>query len=365
MKIEILIYSYLAVCACMIVFNIVSIFVFKHKDDRIERYKVKFGNKIREELEKDEVSDEHKRYLSKKLKHINNLICFDKTLEEMYKTSPEKINRYIDSLTPTFIYLNLVYAQKNQMQVAYFPYIIKKYKFSKGRHIGLIADIMLELIKSPSLYCRENALHALYVQGQNESVVSALKTIDKDGYYFHTKLIADGLQEFEGDKERLDRELWAELNTFSEKMQLSILNYFRFSSDRHKEMFLRLLADKNTSAEIAYCAIRYFGRYYYEPAYPYLVDLAKNSNESRWEYAAITATALGSYNCPETIEILKELLKSRNWHVRYNASQSLIELGLDYSELADIFDGDDRYAAEILQYRFDQKRMKEKEAATI
>lgn len=349
----------------MILFNIACIFIFRHNDERTEKYKEQLGKKIKEELENDEVSAEHLRYLSKKLRRINNLICFDKTLEELYPADPERIRRYIDSLTPTFIYLNLIYARKNQTQLAYFPYLISKYKFHRGESIGIIIDTMLELVKSPSLYCRENALHALYVQGDCESVITALKIIDSNRFYFHSKLITDGLQEFEGDRDRLDGELWAQLSDFSEKMQLSLLNYFRFSRGCHKENFFRLLTGEDVSDEIAYCAIRYFGKYRYEPAYPHLTRFAKMSSETHWEYVAISATALCTYPCGETVEILKELLKSRNWYVRYNASQSLLELGVEYSALAEILEGDDRYAAEILRYRFDQKRMKEKEAAVL
>lgn len=362
MKIEILIYAYLAICASMIIFNIVCIFVFKRRDSRTEQYKINLTDKIRKELEKNEVSAKHKRYLSKKLSRINNLICFDKTLEEMYRTDPERINRYINCLTPTFLYLTLEYAKKNEMQAAYFPYIISKYKFCRGKSIRIIIDTMLNLVKSPSLYCRKNALHALYVLGDCESIITALKIIDVNEPYFHSKLITDGLLEFDGDKDELDHALWSEQENFSEKMKLAVLNYFRFSSGSHKERFLHLLSCKNIPDEIVYCAIRYFGKYYYEPAYPYLVEYAKMSNESHWEYVAIAATALGIYPRTKTVDILKELLKSRNWYVRYNASQSLLELGVEYHEFAEIFEGDDRYAAEILRYRFEQKRMKEKEA---
>lgn len=362
-KIEILIYSYLAVCASMIIFNIVCIFVFKRRDKRTERYKTRFGNRIKEELKKDTVSAEHKRYLSENLRHTKNIISFDKVLEEMYGNNPEKTRRYIDELTPVFLYLTLEYAKKSEMEAAYFPYIISKYKFCKKHRIKIIIDTMLTLVKSPSLYCRENALRALYVMGDCESIITALKIIDTRGLYFHSKLISDGLQDFDENEEKLSSALWSELNTFSEKMQLAILNYFRFSSGSHKERFFQLLKDKNTPTEIVYCAVRYFGRYYYEPAYHYLVNYAKTANESHWEYAAIAASALSNYPGQKTVEILTELLKSRNWHVRYNASQSLIELGTEYPEFAEIFEGDDRYAAEILRYRFEQKRMKEKEAA--
>jgi hypothetical protein len=62
---------------------------------------------------------------------------------------------------------------------------------------------------------------------------------------------------------------------------------------------------------------------------------------------------------------LKDLLCDRNWYVRYNASDSLERLGVKYEEMIDVFEGGDRYASEMLRYRFDRKKLKEKEAVTV
>ena len=43
--------------------------------------------------------------------------------------------------------------------------------------------------------------------------------------------------------------------------------------------------------------------------------------------------------------------------MRVNAAQSLEQLEVTYLELQDIFDGSDRYAREMLQYRFDQREL--------
>ena len=43
MKAEALIYAYLAVCAAMIGFNIVCIFVFRVKDKRLDHYSRRFN----------------------------------------------------------------------------------------------------------------------------------------------------------------------------------------------------------------------------------------------------------------------------------------------------------------------------------
>ena len=80
MKAEVLIYAYLAVCAAMIGFNIVCIFVFRAKDKRLAHYSKRFIGIVRQRIEDGNVTEEHCKYLSRKLKKTNNLMnqtsCF-------------------------------------------------------------------------------------------------------------------------------------------------------------------------------------------------------------------------------------------------------------------------------------------------
>ena len=365
MKVEILIYAYLAVCASMIAFNIACILVFRRKDRKINSCKINFAEEIKRCIENNGVDEQHIKFLTKKLRRIQNLMAFDKSLEELFPENADEIKRYIDGLTPVFVYLSLEYLKKNRLQAAYFPYIIRKYRICSGQNISIMTDTMLALVREPSLYCRQNAMQALNILGDAASVIKALHTIDEYGYYHHAKLISDGLLEFSGNHKRLSDMLWRDFPAFSEKMQLALLDYFRFSSGEHGERILNLLISANRTDEIAYGCIRYFGKYRYEPAYPYLLDFAENTDEIHWEYTAITATALAGYPCEKTEEVLKGLLHSRNWYVRYNASQSLDKLGCDYTDLIDVFEGEDRYAGEIMRYRFDQKKMKEREVTSV
>jgi len=57
MKVEILIYAYLAVCAAMIIFNIVCIFVFRKKDKNIEKRSIDFTDSIEDQLSKDTIEE--------------------------------------------------------------------------------------------------------------------------------------------------------------------------------------------------------------------------------------------------------------------------------------------------------------------
>ena len=111
MKTEILIYAYLAVCAAMIGFNIACIFVFRVKDKRLYRHSQRFIKVVRQVIEDRSVTEKHCKYLSGKLKKINNLMAFDKTLEELYAQNPEQIEDYITRilLAGSQLCLQLIY----------------------------------------------------------------------------------------------------------------------------------------------------------------------------------------------------------------------------------------------------------------
>lgn len=362
MKVELLIYAYLVICAAMIGFNIVCIFVFRRKERMLDKHSKKFTERVRMQIESGVVEETHCKYLARKLKRIGNLTAFDQTLSDMHAEYPEQIKTYIASLASVFVYLTLTYEKKNKLQAAYFPYLIKKYRVFEGRDIRLITDILLALVREPSLYCRQNALQALYSIGDADCVIKALCSVDASEFYHHPKLISDGLLEFSGDKAKLAEALWNKFPRFSETMQVTVLDYFRFESGMYGEKMLELLLSGDRSDEAAYCCIRYFGKYPNEAAYPHLLMYAKDTDESRWEYAAIAASALASYPDGQTVDTLKQILSSRNWYVRFNASKSLETLGLTYPDLIDIFEGADRFAGEMMRYRLDQKRMRAKRA---
>ena len=128
----------------------------------------------------------------------------------------------------------------------------------------------------------------------------------------------------------------------------------RFSSGAYCERVLQLLQSEDTCDETKFSCIRYFGKYPYLPAYDLIARFAAGEIGGCIEYAIVALAVLRHYPQPRTTEILRTQIKSSNWYVRYNATESLEYLGLEYQDLIDIFDGNDRYAREMLQYQFDQ-----------
>ena len=182
---------------------------------------------------------------------------------------------------------------------------------------------------------------------------------------YHRKLLSDGLLNFAGSGNTLGKKIVENFFDFSVGMQVTLLDYLRFSGSEYQKFALSLLINEDLNDEIRYASIRYLGKYPFSKAYEVLCGFAEENSEQKWEYAAIASTALGSYPCENTVHILKKNLYSRNWYVRLNSAASLKNLGITYSELSDIIDGNDRYASEIIRYCLQRDYSGEKEAVHI
>ncbi len=359
MSVELMIYIYLFICFAMILFNIFTAIILKKKDKKTIKVSEDFNYKVGIQLDKVrnglQCDDEHLQYMHEKLRKVGNMTAFDKMLEVAYQNDSETVKKYLCQLDSVFVSLCDAYCRKDKIDAAYFPYIVKKYSLISFRPLTSIIESMFTLLDEPSIYCRENAMQALYSSGDSDYVIKALQKIDKSDLFYHGKLIYDGLLNFVGNTKELIDKIISKFNTFSTDMQVNLLNYIRFASADYCDFFYSILCDETQNDEIRYAAIRYLGKYHYGQAYSILCNLAKKKEMDKWQYPAIAASALAIYPGEDTIELLKQNLYSYNWYIRYNSAESLERLGITYTELADVLEGNDRYAAEILRYRLQRR----------
>ena len=308
-----------------------------------------------------EISDKHIKYLCKKLDRTAGITAFDRALESVSRKEPDMAQKYLVETFYVFEYLTHRYISKDTIKIAYFPYILHKYNILKHYDSEKVLDALLDLLRSVNVYCRENTLKALYSMQRPDVVVASLKIIDKNLSFHHSKLICDGLLNYTGDKESLKEMLFESFNAYSTGMQLNILNYFRFGNIRCDKEMLELLSNEKADSELRFAAIRYFEKFPIKEAESSIWAIAENLEGRIWEYQAIASSALKSYPGDVTFRILVENLSSSNWHIRQNSAISLEKLGYTYHDLINVFDGNDRYAREIMRYRLD-KRNAEKEA---
>ena len=366
MKIESMLFVYIVICISMIAFNIVYVFILRRNDRQLDRGCAQYDELIRRQLQRIEsglgVDEQHKKRLRRELRHTAGLTAFDRGMEIIYAEDPGKADAYLLELYPVFVYLAAHYHGRDTIKRAYFPYIIGKYKILRFQEECEILDRMFELLHSDNVYCRENALGAIYETKKPAYVVRALQIIDGNPCFHHPKLVCDGLLRFSGDRNELGSLLWESFEGFSTGMQLNILNFMRFAGIRCDGRMLALLTDEKRDQELRFCAMRYFEKFFCPEAMEPLQDFADNKDGRPWEYQSIATSALKTYPDNRTAEILKKNLSNSNWYIRRNAAISCDALGFSYSDLIQVFDGGDRYAREMLRYRFD-RREAEKEAA--
>ena len=367
MKIEMMIYIYIAICVCLIGYNCVYVFVLRHREKALNTNAEKFKEIIDSQLNslknQGKIENAHIEFLKKSLKKVKNLTAFDKGLDEAYSENLEVTEKYIALIYPVFAYLTKEYLSRDAITSTYFPYVVGKYNILKYADNDEVIEIMFELLYSENVYCRENALKAIYGTGNTGYACKALKAIDMNRSFHHSKLVCDGLMGFAGVKEELASRLCDEFEQYSIEMQLNILNFIRFAGIRMDETMLAILRDEKRDDELRFSAIRYFEKFPIEDAREILQKFAKNEDKYIWQYQAIASSAIKSYPDKLTFEILKDNLSNSNWYVRLNSAVSCEKMGYTYTELINIFDGNDRYAREILRYCLDRRKAKEQVVA--
>lgn len=367
MGIEVMIYVYGAVCSGMIVFNVIYNLLLKRSEPKLERRCRKITamidmqiQRIREGLS---VEKEHAEMMARKLRRVKNLIAFERVIRRLQDSEDSSVSEYLDQIYSIVLYLAVIYREREISQAAYFSYVISEYVTKRPRPMDSAQEILLDYVRKDNLYCRVNAIRALCALGNEENVVKALEIQDHSAVFLHEKILTESLLSFAGDQERLTACLWERMEDFSVHIQLAVLNYIRFRSGGYFREMMEVMEDCDRDKELRLSAIRYFGRYYYEPALEPLLAFVEDKEPSMWEYAAVSASSLSRYREPRVVETLKEALHHGNWYVRYNAAASLDALGITYSDLIEIVSGNDRYAREMIMYRLEARNRKEKGGA--
>ena len=270
-------------------------------------------------------------------------------------------NEYIRQTTPTIVSLTSSYRKKNDIVHAFYIFTLKRYGYLRCFYTPELVANLRDLLDRGDAICAEGVLLAVFQIGNPQITLEVLKQVDKIDRFLHPKIISDGLLSFSGDAQELQLLLLDHLFSFSEQMQVNFLNYLRFSGGAHCERVLQLLQSEETGDETRFSCIRYLGKYPYAPAYDLIARFAAGEAGRSIEYAIVALSVLRHYPQPRTTEILRAQINSFNWFVRYNATESLEYLGLEYQDLIDIFDGKDRFARDMLQYQFDQRYILDKE----
>lgn len=363
MTIEKILYIYGTICVVMILFNIVCIFGSKINKHIIEFKSRKYYEKLKQQLVEYKnagriVSFSPKRAEKDFLRTIN-LLAFDRFMENLDKNDEYRVRMFIKEYYSMVENITRGFLRQSPTKTAYFLHLMAKYNLCALRNDDNILDLIKQFVWKSSIYCRHNAMIVLYKAGDETRVIEGIHILSDEDAYTHERILSVGLRNFHGDCQRLISALLSELDSFKPWVQQAITNYaVEACGDLRAEM-LDILNNDKYDIETHLNCIRYLGVYPYKEAYPYLISYVENKDNPEWQYAAQACKSLVSYRSLETVYKLKAALYSMNWNVRRNAAESLEKLEIEYSELVDIFNGNDRYAKEMMQYFLDVRKLNE------
>lgn len=391
--VEGLISIYIIICASLVLFNCAFMLVMgirkKFESSNVYKVKSRIAEEIKNISEKKEVTQKHLSYLLSNLSSPQVLLNFDRAMDSIseelssgkYSFSKDKKDKephyisaedgkkyfelYKKSIADIITDLIRFYRSRELTVRTYYVFILAKYKFLRYSKNAMLIATLKDILEEGDMHSCENVLFAIYTIGDAQLTFEIFEIIDKSENFIHPKILSDGLLAYEGNAKALQVLLLEKLKEFSYIMQVNILNYMRFASGEHCEKILDILTDKEVNDEVKFSCMRYFGKYKYEKAYPIIMKYAKPDKNIRTDFAIVAQMVLKNYPGKETMDILLENIHSSNWFIRYNASESLDALGIEYDDVMDIFDGKDRFSREMLQYRFDARHLRKNEETGI
>lgn len=354
-RVDYLIYVYIVLCLCMLGFNF---FYMGRRSWRGRRVPEKIAGW--EAIVSSAVSNTETvtdtAFFIKKLSRVQQLLLFHEAVQNLLADNKkhDSVMKWLHDNRAVFTAIGNVYKKRSSMEQSFYAYFVGEYHFCGSSQEDAIVKLMLIFVIQPSIYCRENALYALYASGEADIVVKAFTLMNRHNVQHSRKLISDGLLEFTGDKLELTEKIWDCWEEFSPHYQVAFIDFTRMVTDCFCERYMNILQSE-AEREVKFAVIRYYRRYYYPDAAEILQNHIEKWNRDDWEFAAISASTLENYPSERTIRALTQGMNSENWYVRDNASDSLIKIA-DTKRLEKILDEiQDTYGKEMLIYKMDSR----------
>ena len=406
MSVTLIIGFYMGVSLLMVVFDLVFLVWEKVRARRMAKRSAHMARELQREVARnlDFPTPEHRALLERQLIRLPGMESFDVTMERMQQDAPAESERYLRGIAPVFDRIVESYAARDDLRRAYFAEMLRKW-YRADALSPMLRAMLLTSVEGGSFYVRQNALAALAQLGTAAELASSLDALDRSLTPHHRRLITETLLSFHGDKEELADQLAARRGRFASEVRVAMVNFMRMAKvgrwgkevplppalatrpvasehpaeavlvaaaiaavadaaassegaaapktvDRH-EILLSILYDEDEDREVRLACVRFFAANPNPDAYPALCEMALCKDPEKWEYAAVAATALGSYRGSEAVGVLKECLRSPVYYVRLNSARALHAMGLTLEDdLADVLEGSDRFAREMVLYQW-------------
>ena len=179
-RIDYLIYVYMTLCLCMLAYNLFYLGKNKWMQRRTEKQIQNQARRLqRFLLFPEKTSSDVDEKIKKKLKRTHQLVILEGTVEtlEQNPLTVKPLQAWLLTLKPVFTELIDVYMKKSVMERSYFAYLVTRFGLCGQTSHDPIASAMIQLTAVSSIYCRENALTALYAHGSIEQIVKAYRVM--------------------------------------------------------------------------------------------------------------------------------------------------------------------------------------------
>ena len=257
---------------------------------------------------------------------------------------PKKLREYAGEIVDYKTLMNNKIV-RYKYRKSYVLYLLSQF----GINTKEVGEFAIESLEKESMYVRNNALRVIRNTGDVELFLKAIKTITENKYYYNYRVLVDFIDNFNGDMEKLDRALLANIHNFNDRFKRLTIEHFANGLDDHEDIKLMVLdfLANSKDKEILILSMRYFGRIIDERAKAYLLDNIKSED---WELRAISAKIILNYNDEDTRNALLEALKDENYYVRFNSAFSYIEMEVEENIFKELDIIKDNFAKEILVY---------------
>lgn len=322
------IYFHIGVCILLILFEIAWWQYMKIHKIKIERVTRKYKKQIQEQIDyiklTGKIRKKHCKNLRIQLKNVNNLMAFEKAYSEIMEQ--EDINIYRTKILYTFVKLSIYYnKRKSEMEKAYFAYIIGKYfKNIESEYVlSFFIGILYRFLQCKSIYCKINAMDAIYNIGTTEHIIRAISIINKNEYAFNEVLLANGLKNVEEDKELLAQELFKRFDEYNKHIQIAIIKFLSDYKYINEELILEKLKSNSIATDVRCEIMRYFQKNKNEKAKKYLMERLSREKIIANDLIIKAIGTLGYYEENEVYDLLNKLKESTDYLIKESVHRSL------------------------------------------
>ena len=322
------IYFHIGVCILLIIFEIGWTQYIKFHKIKLKRNTEKYKKQIQEQMNyiklTGKIRKNYCRMLRIKLRNVNNLMAYEEAYSEMMEN--ENFVIYRRKMFYTFIKLAIYYEKrKSETEKAYFAYIIGKYfKNIESEYVlSVFIGTLYRILGCKSIYCKINAMDAIYSIGTTEHIIRAISIINENQKSFNQEILANGLKTVECDRQKLAEELFNRFDEYNKDIQISIIKFLSDFPCIDEELILEKLKNSSTAVDVRCEIMRYFQKNKNEKAKQYLMERLNREKIVANDLIIKAIGTLGYYEEEEVHQLLNKLKESTDDLIKECVHRSL------------------------------------------